>query len=130
MIENVAEIVAAFVKRNQVPSADLPALIQQVRASLASLGQAPPASPPSLTPAVSIRASIRPEYLVCLACGQKHKMMKRHLSTAHGMTPQEYRAKWGLAPRYPMIAKDYSTRRSELAKQIGLGSRGRGRKSS
>jgi predicted transcriptional regulator len=127
MIENVAEIVAAFVKRNQVPSAELPALIQQVSQSLASLGQAPIAAPASPTPAVSIRASIRPEYLVCLDCGQKSKTIERHLSTAHGMTPNEYRTKWGLASDYPMTAPNYTARRSALAKQIGLGNKGRRR---
>jgi predicted transcriptional regulator len=125
MIENVAEIVAAFVKRNPVPSAELPALIISVRASLTNLGQAPPASPPSITPAVSIRQSIRPDHLVCLACGQKSKMLKRHLSTAHGMTPQEYRAKWDLRKDYPMTAPNYAAQRSQLAKQLGLGSKGR-----
>jgi predicted transcriptional regulator len=96
MMENVAEIVAAFLRRNQVPATELPALIQQVNQSLASLGQPSTAPPVSPVPAVSIRASIRPDHLVCLTCGQKSKMLKRHLSTAHGMTPQEYRAKWDL----------------------------------
>ncbi len=128
MIEQVAEIVAAFVKRNQVPSTELPALIASVSQSLASLGQAPAATPAALNPAVSIRQSIRPDYLVCLDCGQKSKMLKRHLTTAHGMTPDEYRAKWGLPSDYPMTAPNYAAKRSELAKSIGLGRRGGSRR--
>jgi predicted transcriptional regulator len=128
MIEQVAEIVAAFVKRNQVPSTELPALIASVSQSLASLGQAPAATPAPLNPAVSIRQSIRPDYLICLDCGQKSKMLKRHLTTAHSMTPDEYRAKWGLPSDYPMTAPNYAARRSELAKSAGLGRRGGSRR--
>jgi predicted transcriptional regulator len=128
MIEQVAEIVAAFVKRNQVPSTELPALIASVSQSLASLGQAPIAAPAPLNPAVSIRQSIRPDYLVCLACGKRSKMLKRHLSTAHGMTPDEYRTRWALPTDYPMTAPNYAAKRSELAKSIGLGRRGRPRR--
>ena len=126
MVENVAEIVAAYLKRNQVPSTELPALIQQVRQSLASLGQAPPASPPSpLTPAIPIRRSVGADFITCLDCGQKSKMLKRHLSTAHGMTPNEYRTRWSLAKDYPMTAPNYAARRSEFAKSLGLGTRRR-----
>jgi predicted transcriptional regulator len=123
MMENVAEIVAAFVKKNQVAPAELPALIVSVRASLASLGQAP-AQAASLTPAVPIRRSVGADAITCLDCGFKSKMLKRHLSTAHGMTPNEYRAKWDLRKDYPMTAPNYAARRSELAKSLGLGRRG------
>jgi predicted transcriptional regulator len=125
MIENVAEIIAAFLKRTQVPAAELPALIASVNQALAGLGQAPAAAPTSLTPAVPIRRSVGAESITCLDCGQKSKMLKRHLSTAHGMTVDEYRTRWGLPTDYPMVAKNYSARRSELAKSIGLGIRGR-----
>src|SRR5580692_734596 len=124
MKEQVAEIVAAFVKRNQVPSTELPALITSVSEALDSLGKAPamPAASPALPkPAVSIRQSIQPDYLVCLACGLKSKMIKRHLFTAHESTLAEYRSQWRLPDDYPMVAPRYSARRSELAKSIGLG---------
>jgi predicted transcriptional regulator len=124
MMENVAEIVAAFLRRNQVPATELPALIQQVNQSLVSLGQASPATPPSLSPAVSIRRSVGADALTRLDCGFKSKMLKRHLRVAHGMTPLEYRAKWGLPRDYPMTAPNYAARRSELAKSLGLGRRG------
>jgi predicted transcriptional regulator len=127
MIEQVAEIVAAFLKRNQVPATELPALIASVNQSLASLGQASAAAPTSLTPAVPIRRSVGAESITCLDCGQKSKMLKRHLMTAHGMTVDEYRTRWGLLPDYPMVAKNYSARRSELAKSLGLGRRGESR---
>jgi predicted transcriptional regulator len=122
MIENVAEIVAAFVKRNQVPTTELlPALIASVSQSLASLGQAPAAASAPITPAVSIRRSVGADALTCLDCGFKSKMIKRHLSTRHAMTPDEYRAKWGLPKDYPMTAPNYTAHRSELAKALGLG---------
>ena len=130
MIENVAEIIAAFLKRTQVPAAELPALIASVNQALAGLGQAPAAAPTSLTPAVPIRRSVGAESITCLDCGQKSKMLKRHLSTAHGMTVDEYRTRWGLPTDYPMVAKNYSARRSELAKSLGLGRGGRSRSGS
>jgi predicted transcriptional regulator len=127
MKEQVAEIVAAFVKRNPVASAELPSLIISVNQALDSLGKAPAAhtAPPApAAPAVSIRRSIRPDYLVCLACGLKSKMLKRHLSTAHSMTAPEYRSRWRLSDDYPMIAPNYSAQRSKIAKSLGLGQRG------
>jgi predicted transcriptional regulator len=125
MKEHVAEIVAAFVKRNQVPAPELPALIASVSQSLGSLGeaQAAAAAPVSLTPAVSIRSSVKAETITCLDCGQTAKMLKRHLTTAHNMTPEEYRTRWSLPKDYPMVARNYAARRSELAKSIGLGRR-------
>ena len=122
MKQQVAEIVAAYVGKNQVSTAELPALIATVSQSLASLGQAPvTAAPEPHRAAVSIRQSIRPDYLVCLTCGKKSKMLKRHISAAHSMTPEAYRTRWDLPPEYPMVAKSYSARRSEFAKSIGLG---------
>jgi predicted transcriptional regulator len=128
MIEQVAEIVAAFLKRNQVPATELPALIASVNQALAGLGQAPATAPVSLSPAVPIRRSVGAETITCLDCGQKSKMLKRHLMTAHGMTVDQYRTRWGLPGDYPMVAKNYSARRSELAKSLGLGRRGGSRR--
>jgi predicted transcriptional regulator len=127
MKEQVIEIVAAFVKHNPVASSELPWLIISVNQALDSLGKvsaAPTASPAPEAPVVSIRRSIRPDYLVCLVCGLKSKMLKRHLSTAHNMTALEYRSRWGLSDDYPMIAPNYSAQRSEIAKSLGLGQRG------
>jgi predicted transcriptional regulator len=127
-----ADIVAAHVSNNSVAVNDLPNLIQNVHSALASIsssGSAPEAKP---EPKVSIRASVKPEYIVCLEDGKKQKMLKRHLMTNHGMTPDEYRQKWGLAADYPMVAPNYAEQRRALAKSIGLGTkrrktRGRGK---
>jgi predicted transcriptional regulator len=94
---------------------DLPGLIQSVYASLAALGQAPEPVEEKLTPAVSVRASVKPDAVTCLDCGEKMKMLKRHLGTEHGMTPAEYRARWNLPADYPMVAPDYAAKRKELA---------------
>jgi predicted transcriptional regulator len=130
MKERVAEIVAAYVGKNRVDPAELPALIASVNQAIASLGQPPAKSPASLTPAVSIRRSVGADALICLECGFKSKMLKRHLRVAHGMTPLEYRAKWDLRKDYPMTAPNYAARRSELAKSLGLGRQGGRRKRS
>jgi predicted transcriptional regulator len=128
MIEHVAEIVAAYVKRNAITLDRLPALIASVNDALSSLGQsaAPEATPES--PAVPIRRSVGDNSITCLTCGWSGQMLKRHLSTAHKMTPAQYRERWGLRVDYPMVAKNYASRRSELAKANGLGTRGRARK--
>jgi predicted transcriptional regulator len=119
MIENVAAIVTAFVKRNPVPATELPALIASVSQTLAGLGQPP--APTAPIPAVPIRRAVSPEAITCLDCGWRGKMLRRHLTTAHRLDPDAYRAKWGLSPGYPMTAANYSERRSELAKHVGLG---------
>ncbi|MEQ1687711.1 MAG: MucR family transcriptional regulator [Sphingopyxis sp.] len=121
-----ADIVSAHVSNNSVASTELPTLIQTVYASLAGLGTGPAAAPTRAEPAVSIRASIKPDYIVCLEDGKKLKMLKRHLMTHYGMTPDDYRAKWGLAADYPMVCPNYAATRRELAMKIGLGSKGRG----
>lgn len=113
------EIIVAHVSNNNVPVAELPSLISSVHAALANLGEAP--SPPQLAPAVSIRASVKPDYIICLEDGKRMKMLKRHLMTQYGMTPDEYREKWGLPDDYPMVALNYAALRSDLAKKIGLG---------
>ncbi len=126
MIDQTATIIAAYVKRNQVAPAELPALITQVNTALSRLGQAPAEAPAERTPAVSVRRSVTPERIVCLDCGLGGKMLKRHLMTAHGLTPNDYRDRWGLAADYPMVAPAYASRRSDLAKSIGLGKGSRG----
>jgi predicted transcriptional regulator len=126
-----AEIVAAHVANNSVSMNDLGSLITQVHATLSTLGTAPAATPAAelKAPAVPIKKSITPDFLFSLEDGKKVKMLKRHLMTAHGMTPDQYRAKWGLPRDYPMVAPSYAARRSELAKSFGLGVGAKGRPS-
>jgi predicted transcriptional regulator len=117
-----AEIVAAHVGHNRVVVAELPELIARVHAALAGLGEEPaPPAPVEQKPAVSIRASIKPDYLICLEDGRKLTMLKRYLQTNYGMTPQQYRAKWKLPADYPMVSPNYADKRRTLAKAIGLG---------
>ena len=120
-----ADIVAAHVSNNSVAVNDLPNLIQNVHSALTGISgsrSAPEARP---EPKVSVRASIKPDYIVCLEDGKKQKMLKRHLMTNHGMTPDEYRQKWGLPGDYPMVAPNYAEQRRTLAKSIGLGTKRR-----
>jgi len=119
------EIVAAHVSNNTVALSDLPQLINQVYSSLANIGTAPAAVPPRPQPAVSIKKSVQPDYIVCLEDGKKLKMLKRHLKTAYNMSPESYRERWGLPSDYPMVAPNYARQRSRLAKEIGLGTRAR-----
>ena len=116
-LELVSKIVSAYVSNNSLPPSELPHLIKTVHEALKSPGQAV-AKP---EPAVSIKQSVKPEYIVCLDDGKKLKMLKRHLRTAYNMSPDEYRQKWGLPSDYPMVAPKYAAVRSELAKKIGLG---------
>jgi predicted transcriptional regulator len=118
-----ADIVAAHVSNNSVAVSDIPHLIQNVHTALVSLGGPAPAPEVKLEPAVSIRASIKPDYIVCLDDGKKLKMLKRHLMTHYGMTPDDYRAKWGLPADYPMVAPNYAEQRRSLAVKIGLGTK-------
>src|ERR1700733_10561445 len=125
-VEFAAEIVAAFVSNNSVPTAELPALIEAVHAAVKRLADGEVA-PPVIelpVPAVSIRKSVTPDYLICLEDGKRFKSLRRHLS-ALGMTPEQYRAKWNLPSTYPMIAPNYSAQRSASAKNLGLGLRGK-----
>jgi predicted transcriptional regulator len=119
------EIVAAHVSNNIVTPDDLPQLIGQVYRSLAAMGTTPEPVPEKLQPAVPIKKSVHPDYIVCLEDGKKLKMLKRHLKTAYDMTPEDYRERWGLPPDYPMVAPNYAKQRSKLAKDIGLGTRAR-----
>jgi predicted transcriptional regulator len=124
-----AEIVSAYVSNNTVASGDIPALINQVHSALlrVSSGQTGSSSEP-LKPAVPIKRSINPDFIVCLEDGKKFKSLKRHLRTQYGMTPEQYREKWGLAADYPMVAPNYAAARSQLAKQMGLGQQRRRRR--
>lgn len=116
-----ADIVAAHVAGNRVSAADLPRLINNVYAALSSLGNTTPSAEAAPEPAVSIRASVKPDYIVCLEDGKKLKMLKRHIMTRYNLTPDQYRQRWNLPADYPMVAPNYSVRRRDLAKQIGLG---------
>ena len=118
------EIVAAHLRRTSVPLPELDQFIRTVHQTLTGLSGGAPANRPE--PAVPIKKSVMPEHIVCLEDGRKLKMLKRHLSTAYGMTPEQYRERWGLPPDYPMVAPNYARQRSSLAKKIGLGRRGRG----
>jgi predicted transcriptional regulator len=122
--DEIARIVCAYVKRNSVASAELPALITQVGASLYGLKEPPPPATP--VPAVPVRRSVLPEAVVCLDCGWKGKVLRRHIGSVHGLTPEAYRTRWGLKADHPLVAPTYSERRSDMAKQVGLGQRGRG----
>ncbi|MEO0429692.1 MAG: MucR family transcriptional regulator [Pseudomonadota bacterium] len=121
ILDRTAEIVAAHVANNPVPRGDLPALIENVFTAISALGAPPPEPEVVLTPAVPIKKSVTDEYLICLEDGRQLKMLRRHLDTAYGMTPAEYRARWGLPGDYPMVAPAYARKRQALAKEIGLG---------
>jgi len=120
-----ADIVAAHVSNNSVAVNDLPNLIQNVHSALSGISGASAAPEPKPEPKVSIRSSIKPDYIVCLEDGKKLKMLKRHLMTHYNMTPDQYRQKWGLAADYPMVAPNYAEQRRALAKSIGLGTKRR-----
>ncbi len=115
------EIVSSHVSNNPVAASDLPGLIEVVYSKLSDLGGASKAAKEDLVPAVPIKKSVTDDYIYCLEDGKKLKMLKRHLMTAYNMTPEDYRAKWGLKPDYPMVAPNYAAKRQELAKKIGLG---------
>ena len=125
LLRMTADVVAAYVKNNTLPTAQLTEVINAVYSSLRGLeGKSVEAKPEALRPAVPIRKSITADYLICLEDGKRLKMLKRHLRSTYGMTPDEYRQKWGLAPDYPMVAPNYAEQRSAFAKQIGLGRSG------
>jgi len=120
-----ADIVAAHVSNNSVAVNDLPNLIQNVHSALSGIAGHSAAAEPKPEPKVSIRASIKPDYIVCLEDGKRLKMLKRHLMTHYNMTPDQYRQKWGLSADYPMVAPNYAEQRRTLAKSIGLGTKRR-----
>lgn len=125
-IEMTADIVSAYVGNNSVSAAELPGLIQSIHRALAGIStgvEAVESAPKE--PAVPVKRSITPDFLICLEDGRKFKSLKRHLRTKYNMSPEEYREKWGLAKDYPMVAPNYARARSDLAKQMGLGQGGR-----
>ena len=124
LLELTTEIVAAHACNNTITSGDLPQLIQDVYKTLAVVGTTP-LVPERPRPAVAIKKSVFPDYIVCLEDGKKLKMLKRHLKTAYNLTPEEYRKRWGLPTDYPMVAPNYAAQRSAFAKKIGLGKTGR-----
>jgi predicted transcriptional regulator len=126
LIEMTTDIVSAYVGKNSVTSTDLPGLIQSIHRALTSLseGQEVVDTTPK-EPAVPVKKSITPDFLICLEDGRKFKSLKRHLRTKYNLSPEDYRAKWGLPKDYPMVAPNYAKARSELAKQMGLGQGGR-----
>lgn len=115
------EIVSAYVSNNNIPPAQLPELIVSVSSALGQLSRPEEPQPEPQKPAVPIRRSVKPDEITCLECGKKFKSIRRHLTSAHGLEPNAYRQKWGLARDYPMTAPNYAERRSQLAKSIGLG---------
>ena len=127
LLSLTSEIVSSHVANNSVSLADLPDLIQSVFSKLTDLAEGQIAEVAELVPAVPIKKSITPDYIYCLEDGKKLKMLKRHLMTAYGLTPEEYRARWGLKPDYPMVAPNYAKKRQDLAKKIGLGRKPRAR---
>jgi len=121
-----AQIVSAHVSNNAVTADSLPGLISEVYKTLANVGKEAPA-PDKPQPAVPVKKSVMPDYIICLEDGKKLKMLKRHLKTAYNMSPEQYRDRWGLPADYPMVAPNYARHRSSLAKKIGLGTKPRGR---
>lgn len=126
LLHMTAEVVSAYVGNNNVAKADISGVIGTVFGKFSALNHDPPKTPSrplraNRATSVAVRDSVQPDYIVCLEDGRKLKMLKRHLRTAYGMTPEQYRAKWGLPPDYPMVAPNYAAQRSKFAKQIGLG---------
>jgi predicted transcriptional regulator len=122
VLRMAADVAAAYLGNNSVPASQVPEVINTIYGALSSLsGQVAQAGGEPPKPAVSVRRSVHPEYIVCLEDGKKLKMLKRHLRAAYGMTPDEYRAKWNLPADYPMVAPNYAEQRSAFAKKIGLG---------
>lgn len=128
LIRLTADVVAAYVRNNSVATGDLPGVISTVHNTLTQLDGGQAARRQTLKPAVPIRKSVTPDYIVCLEDGKKLKMLKRHLRTSYDMTPDQYRAKWQLGAEYPMVAPNYAKRRSDFAKKIGLGHNARRRR--
>jgi predicted transcriptional regulator len=121
-IDLTANIVSAYLSNNPTPASDIPNLIGQIHAALLRVSSGRPDAPAEpAKPAVSLKKSINPDYLVCLEDGKRFKSLKRHLRSQYNMTPEQYRDKWGLPPDYPMVAPNYAVARSQLAKKMGLG---------
>lgn len=129
LLELLTDIVSAYVKGNRIPAAELPRLIESIHATLVSLSDSGTPARGERAPAVAIEDSVTGDYIVCLEDGKRLTMLKRYLRTHYGLTPEAYRAKWGLPADYPMVAPNYSAKRSALAKEIGLGKQRGGPKS-
>ncbi len=125
LLELTAQVVAAHVSNNSIPVNDLPQLIREIYQTMASVGSADGRMAERPNPAVPVKKSVTPDYIVCLEDGKKLKMLKRHLKTAYDMSPEDYRERWNLPSDYPMVAPNYAKQRSRLAKQIGLGTKSR-----
>jgi len=126
LLEMTADIVSAYVGNNSVSASELPGLISSIHAALSQVSSGPvEVAPEPKEPAVPVRKSISPDFLICLEDGRKFKSLKRHLRTKYDMSPEDYRAKWNLPKDYPMVAPNYAKARSDLAKQMGLGQGGR-----
>ncbi|MBV9549437.1 MAG: MucR family transcriptional regulator [Alphaproteobacteria bacterium] len=125
VLSRVTEIVTAYLSKNSLPPEDVPALIKSVHATLGGIAGEAPAARETREPAVSIKKSVKPDYIVCLEDGKKLKMLKRYLRARYNMSPDEYRARWGLPADYPMTAPNYAAKRSEFAKKFGLGKPGK-----
>jgi len=124
LLEAACKIIAAYVSNNHLAPSELPTIIRNIHGTLGGLGSVAQSDIPSQQkPAISVRKSVTPDYIVCLEDGKKLKMLKRYLRTRYKMSPEEYRAKWGLPNDYPLVAPNYAARRSEFAKKIGLGKR-------
>ncbi len=122
LLKFASDIVAAYVSNNSIPISEIPGMIKSVHATLGGLATGLPSeAPTALKPAVAVKKSVTPEYIICLEDGKKLKMLKRYLRSRYDLTPEEYRAKWGLPADYPMVAPNYAAQRSEFAKKIGLG---------
>jgi predicted transcriptional regulator len=121
MIEHATSIVAAYLGNHTVAAAEIPTIIASVHAALSSIGKPIAPVEPTRKPAVAIRKSVSPDAIICLDCGFSGQMIRRHLTTAHNLTPEQYRERWGLPPDYPVVAPNYAVKRSMLANEIGLG---------
>ncbi len=121
-LELTTKVVSSYVRHNPLPVDQLPGLIQQIHSTFHRLNE-PTTRPKKQTPAVPIKRSVQPDTITCLECGRSAKMLKRHLATAHGLTPEAFRQRWGLAADYPMVAPNYAKQRSSMARKIGLGTR-------
>jgi len=128
LLQMATTIVAAHVSKSTVPAAEIPRLIGEIYQALTGLANGRAAiGNGRQDPAVSVKKSVTPDYIICLECGRKQKMLKRHLRTAYGLSPEQYRERWSLPAEYPMVAPNYAKKRSSLARQIGLGTGGRRR---
>lgn len=125
LVEITASLVAAYVGGNTIAATEVPGLIRSVHKALASVGEEAEPLSTNREPAVSVKRSITPDYLICLEDGRKFKSLKRHLRTQYDLSPEQYRARWDLPKDYPMVAPNYAQARSDLAKQMGLGQGGR-----